>query len=149
MLSYTVKATVLQDPKSSLLGFCDLIIADSIVIPGYKIWRKKDGDTFVAPPQIPAISGKDDQGHLIPKMNDKGKETYNDVLRYIDAKENEADKQTILQKEIAEEMLQAFFLAQKGGVVDAPTKKAPPPTVETPKTVKAPTVQAKKPSTPW
>lgn len=141
-LSYTVKATPLSNPTGNLLGFCDLIIDDNILIPGFKVWKKKDGGMFVAPPSAPAISGNSPEGHLIPKLKEDGKPDYKDQIRFVGPKDSDTARQTILQTEILEEMLSAFQAAQKGGAAPAPeVKRTPPPAVEKPVKMTAPTVK--------
>lgn len=131
MPSYTVKCTPLKDPKSSLLGFADVIVADTFLITGFKIWKNKEGHLFATLPSNPQISGKDEQGHLIQKTNEAGVAQYQDSIRFIDAKEKEGDKQTPLQKELLASILEEW----RGGGSPTPASSAtptPPPATQKP-----------------
>jgi hypothetical protein len=103
MLSLAAKPHVLPTPIKSLLGFCDLIIDDVIIISDFKVFEGKNG-LFIKNPSK-KTNQKDEQG------NDK----YLDTVRFLDAKENEKDWHTPLQKEAYEVMITEFKKAMGKG----------------------------------
>jgi hypothetical protein len=98
-----------------MVGFCDLVIDDKIVIKGFKVFRnKKDDKLFVS---APSTAGK--------TPGEDGKILYYDNVRFLDEKENEKDWHTPFQKEVYEAMLADFETALSGGA--AKTKESMKP----------------------
>jgi len=96
--SFEVAPKVLENPRSALIGFCDVLIDGKILLSGFKIFEK-EGRRWVG---NPSQAGKPD---------DTGKTPYFDTVRFIDTKEKEEDWTTPFQAEVYEAILAAFDAA--------------------------------------